>query len=106
MSPLLPVSSVKETAEFYEKKLGFTTDVIWENPSYAVVRRGNCVIELTQDRSTVQNCCMYLDVDPNIVDEYKLHHPELVEDFDTRHHLTDNNGNTLIIKKEDALALP
>ena len=99
MSPILPVRCVKETTDFYEKKLGFTTDVIWENPSYAVVRRGDCVIEFTQDRSAVANCCMQLNVDPTIVELYKLYFPERIEDVGEQHHLTDNNGNTLIINK-------
>ena len=37
-TPILPVNDVRETARFYQERLGFTITIVWENPNYAVVR--------------------------------------------------------------------
>jgi hypothetical protein len=42
---VFPVKSVKNTALFYKEKLGFTIDILWENPNFASVSRGGAVLE-------------------------------------------------------------
>jgi len=50
-NPIIPVKSVVETANFYKNQLSFSIDILWENPSYGVVSRGNTVIEFGEGRA-------------------------------------------------------
>jgi uncharacterized glyoxalase superfamily protein PhnB len=50
VTPVLPVNNVKETAKFYEEMLGFTIEVICENPNYACVSRGEVSIDFGEGR--------------------------------------------------------
>ena len=49
-NPILPVRNAREAAKFYQRQLGFTIDVIWENPNYACVSRGGVTIEFGEGR--------------------------------------------------------
>jgi hypothetical protein len=41
INSILPVSNVSETAKFYEEKLGFEIEILWENPQYGGKRTNN-----------------------------------------------------------------
>ena len=47
---ILPVKNVLETAKFYQDNLGFEVSLLWENPAYGSVRRGDVVIEFGEGR--------------------------------------------------------
>ena len=49
-NPILPVVSVKETAQFYKDTLGFEIDILWHDPPYAVVARDQVVLEFGEGR--------------------------------------------------------
>ncbi len=50
VDPILPVTSVQETAKFYSEKLGFEIEILWANPPYAVVARDRTIIEFGEGR--------------------------------------------------------
>ena len=105
-NPILPVKSVIETAKFFEKTLGFTVNILWENPSYGVVRRGNAVIEFGEGRKQHAGsgvCVIRVENADVIYKEWKSKDIEFVGDFSDRDYgskdfrIKDNNGNMLII---------
>ncbi|MGD8594224.1 MAG: hypothetical protein PVF82_15435 [Gammaproteobacteria bacterium] len=105
-NPILPVKSVVETARFFEKQLGFTTALLWENPSYAAVKRGNVTIEFGEARKEHAGsgiCIIIVDNADAIYEEWKSKDIEFVGDFAERNYgskdfrIRDNNGNMLII---------
>ena len=105
-NPILPVKSVIETARFFEKKLGFKIEILWENPSYGVVRRGNANIEFGEGRKehAGSGICILLVENADVVyKEWKSKGVEFVGDFANRDYgskdfrVKDNNGNMLIV---------
>ncbi|MDH5445178.1 MAG: hypothetical protein OEY52_06435 [Gammaproteobacteria bacterium] len=105
-NPILPVRSAAETAKFFEEKLGFTISVLWKNPSYCVVRRGDVVVEFGEGRKqhAGTGVCVIGVEDADIVyEEWQAKGLEFVGDFAERDYgskdfrVRDNNGNMLII---------
>jgi len=105
-NPIIPVKSVIETARFFEKKLGFTIEVLWENPAYGVVKRGNVVIEFGEGRQAHVGsgvCIIQVENADVIYEEWKTKEVEFVGDFSDRDYgskdfrVKDNNGNMLIV---------
>jgi hypothetical protein len=105
-NPILPVKSVIETAGFFEKQLGFTIALLWENPSYGAVKRGNVIIEFGEGRKEYAGsgvCIIIVDNADAIYEEWKSNGIEFVGDFAERDYgskdfrIRDNNGNMLII---------
>jgi hypothetical protein len=103
---ILPAKNVMETAKFYQDKLGFEVSLIWENPAYGSVRRGNVVIEFGEGRKEFAGsgvCFIHVDNADNIYNEFKSKDVEFVGDFSDRNYgsrdfrIKDNNGNILII---------
>lgn len=113
---ILPAKNVSETAAFYEEKLGFTIDGIWEDPAYGSVRRGDVIIEFGEGRKEFAGsgvCFIHVDNADNIYNEWKSNTIEFVGDLADRDYgsrdfrIKDNNGNMLIIghalKNKEAL---
>lgn len=105
-NPIIPVKSVIETANFYKDKLGFTIEILWENPSYGVVSRGDAVIEFGEGRKEYagSGICIVRVEDADVVyDEWKAKEVEFFGDFAERDYgskdfrVKDNNGNILIV---------
>lgn len=105
-NPILPVISVIETAKFFEKKLGFTIELLWQNPAYGAVKRGNVTIEFGEGRKEHAGsgvCVIQVDNADSIYKEWKSKGVEFVGDFSDRDYgskdfrIKDNNGNMLII---------
>jgi catechol 2,3-dioxygenase-like lactoylglutathione lyase family enzyme len=103
---ILPVQNVRETAKFYQNKLGFEVSLIWENPVYCSVRRGDVVIEFGEGRKEFAGsgvCFIHVDNADNIYNEFKSKDIEFVGDLSDRDYgsrdfrIKDNNGNMLII---------
>ena len=103
---ILPVKNVLETAKFYQDKLGFEVSLIWENPAYGSVRRGNVVIEFGEGRKEFAGsgvCFIHVDNADNIYNEFKSKDIEFVGDLSDRDYgsrdfrIKDNNGNILIL---------
>lgn len=105
-NPILPVKDVVETATFFEDKLGFTVNILWQNPSYAVVNRGNATIEFGEGRKQHAGsgiCVIGIDDADVIYEEWQSKGIEFVGDFAERDYsskdfrVRDNNGNMLIV---------
>ena len=102
---ILPVSDVKESAQFYKQALGFDIDIMWENPNYASVSRENAVIEFGDGRKEHAGsgvCFIHVhDVD-KVYKELQGAKVEFVGDLSDRDYgsrdfrIKDNNGNLLI----------
>lgn len=106
VNPILPVKSVVDTAQFYEKELGFTVKILWRNPSYGVVKRGNAVIEFGEGRKAHAGtgvCVIQVENADVVYEEWKSKDIEFVGDFTARDYgskdfrVKDNNGNLLIV---------
>jgi hypothetical protein len=106
VNPVLPVKSVVDTAKFFQDKLGFTIDVIWDGNTIGVVRRGNVVIELggkRPDQVGGDICIIRVDNADSIYKEWKSKDIEFVGDYSEREYgskdfrIKDNNGNMLIV---------
>ncbi|NOX43087.1 MAG: VOC family protein [Gammaproteobacteria bacterium] len=104
-NPILPVKDVKETARFYEEKLGFIIDIIWENPNYACVSRGGVVLEFGEGRPEHVGsgvCYIHVKNAEKIYQRYKEQGLNIVGDLEDREYgskdfrIRDNNGNLLI----------
>jgi hypothetical protein len=102
----MPVRDVKETAQFYKEQLGFTIDVIWENPNYACVSRDGVTIEFGEGRPEHIGsgaCVIQVSKIDAIYEEFKNRELNFVGDFANRNYgskdfrIRDNNGNLLII---------
>ncbi len=110
VNPVLPVKNIIEAARFYEEVLGFSVDVIWEDPAYACVSRGSVVIEFGEARENHVGssvCYIRLENVDVFYEALQNHNPyhydiEYVGDFADRHYgsrdfrIRDNNGNLLI----------
>lgn len=105
-NPILPVKSVIDTAKFFEEKLGFTIALLWENPSYGAVKRGNATIEFGEGRKEHAGssiCIIIVNNADTIYEEWKSKDVEFVGDFADRDYgskdfrVKDNNGNMLIV---------
>ncbi len=104
-NPILPVKSVDDTAKFYEEKLGFQIDILWNNPPYAVVARDQTIIEFGEGRKEYAGtgvCVIFVsDVDA-VHNEYSGKDIEFFGDIADRDYgsrdfrIKDNNGNVLI----------
>lgn len=104
-NPILPVSSVDETAAFYEKTLGFEIEVLWQNPPYGVVARGGTIIEFGEGRKEYagSGVCVIFVSDVDVVHrEFSTQNLNFVGDLADRNYgsrdfrVRDNNGNLLI----------
>ena len=104
-NPILPVTSVHETVDFYKKKLGFEIEIVWQNPSYAVVARDQTIIEFGEGRKkhAGTGVCVIFVSDVDIVyKEYSNKQVEFIGDIANRDYgsrdfrIKDNNGNVLI----------
>jgi len=105
-NPIFPVKSVIETAKYFEKKLGFNIEVLWESPAYGVVKRGAAVIEFGEGRQAHVGsgvCIIQVENADDIYEEWKAKGVEFVGDFSDRDYgskdfrVKDNNGNILIV---------
>jgi len=104
--PILPVSSVRDTAKFYEEEFGFKIAILWGHPPYAVVKRDSASIEFGEGRpNNVGGGVCYLIVGnaDEIYEDYRGKDLEFVGDLSDRDYgnrdfrVKDNNGNMLII---------
>lgn len=105
-NPVLPVRNVKETVLFYEKQLGFTLSVLWEDPPYGVVKRENAIIEFgeaRQDHVGSGICILIVGNAEYIYKEWQDRDVDFIGDFADREYgskdfrIKDNNGNLLIV---------
>jgi transcriptional regulator with XRE-family HTH domain len=103
---IMPVISVRDTARFYVEKLGFDIEILWENPPYGVVARGQTIIEFGEGRQQYAGsgvCIVFVKDTDAVYREYIDKDIELVGDIADRDYGTrdfrirDNNGNMLII---------
>lgn len=104
-NPVLPVTSVYETAKYYEEKLGFEIEILWSNPPYGVVARDRTIIEFGEGRKDYAGtgvCIIFVsDVDV-VYKEYSNKEVEFFGDIADRNYgsrdfrVKDNNGNVLI----------
>lgn len=104
--PILPVKSVNDTADFYEAKLGFEIEILWQDPPYAVVARGQTIIEFGETRKAHagSGVCVIFVSDADVVyQEYSNKGIEFLGEIADRDYgsrdfrIKDNNGNVLII---------
>lgn len=104
-NPVLPVINARETAEFYEKKLGFAIEILWRNPPYAVVARDQTIIEFGEKRQDFAGtgiCLIFVSDVDEIYKEYSDRQVKFSRDIGDRDYgsrdfrIRDNNGNTLI----------
>jgi len=105
-NPVFPVKSVADTVNFYKKKLGFDIEILWENPSYGVVSRGDTVIEFGEGRKEFAGsgiCIVRVNDADAVYKEWKAKDVEFYGDFAERDYgskdfrIKDNNGNILIV---------
>ncbi len=104
-NPILPVTSVHDTAKFYEEKLGFEIEVLWSDPPYTVVARDKTIIEFGEGRKDYAGtgvCVIFVsDVDA-VHNEYSDKEVEFFGDIADRDYgsrdfrIKDNSGNILI----------
>lgn len=104
-NPVMPVKDAKQTAKFYKEYLGFSIDVLWENPNYACVSRGGVNIEFGEGRPdhVGSGVCVIQVSDVDIIyEELKTHGVKFVGDFADRDYgskdfrIRYNDGNLLI----------
>lgn len=104
-NPVMPVKDAKKTAIFYKEYLGFTIDVLWENPNYACVSRGGVTIEFGEGRPEHVGsgvCVIQVSNADIIYEEFKALGVNFVGDFADRDYgskdfrVRDNDGNLLI----------
>lgn len=103
--PVLPAVSVVDTARFYADKLGFDVEILWQSPPYAVVARGQTIIEFGEGRKTYAGsgvCVIFVSNVDTVYEEYTGRGIEFVGDIADRDYgsrdfrIRDNNGNMLI----------
>ena len=105
-NPILPVKGVIETANFFKDQLGFEIELLWKEPPYGVVARGETIIEFGEGRNEHAGsgvCVIFVrDVDA-VHAEYSTKDIEFVGDLADRDYgsrdfrIRDNNGNMLIL---------
>lgn len=96
---------VEETTDFYATNLGFDIEILWKDPPYGVVARGQTIIEFAEGRKKFSGSGVCLifgsDVD-EVYCEYFEKNIEFVWDIADRDYgsrdfrIKDNNGNMLI----------
>ena len=105
---VLPVKSVIDTVKYYEEKLGFVIEVLWENPAYGVVRCGNAIIEFGEGRQAHVGsgiCIVKVKNADVIYDQWKANDVEFVGNYSDRDYgsknfrIKYNNENILIIEQ-------
>jgi len=105
-SPILPVKSVNATVQFYAEKLGFEIEILWNDPPYGVVARGQSVIEFGEGRKKFAGsgvCLVFVSDVDTVYQEYLSKKVEFVGDIADRDYgsrdfrIKDNNGNILIL---------
>jgi uncharacterized glyoxalase superfamily protein PhnB len=105
-NPVMSVKSAKVAAEYYRDHLGFSIDVLWENPNYACVSRGGITIEFGEGRPGHVGsgvCVIQVSDADKLYSEYKARGVEFMGDFAERDYgskdfrVRDNEGNLLII---------
>jgi transcriptional regulator with XRE-family HTH domain len=104
-NPILPVISVEDTTHFYATNLGFDIEILWKDPPYGVVARGQTIIEFGEGRKKFAGsgvCLIFVsDVDA-VYREYLDKNVEFVGDIADRDYgsrdfrIKDNNANMLI----------
>ena len=103
---ILPARDVIETADFYERKLGFKAEIIWQDPPYGVVMRGNAIIEFGEGRKQHIGsgiCYVHVSDADAVYSEFLSSGVEFVDGLQDRPYgcrdfrVRDNNGNILII---------
>ncbi len=104
-NPILPATNVHDTAKFYEEKLGFQIEGIWNDPPYAVVARDQTIIEFGEGRKKYAGtgvCVIFVNDVDAVHHEYSGKDIEFVGDIADREYgsrdfrVKDNNGNILI----------
>lgn len=104
-NPILPAINVHDTAKFYEEKLGFQIEGIWDDPPYAVVARDQTIIEFGEGRKKYAGtgvCVIFVSDVDSVHNEYSGKDIEFVGDIADRDYgsrdfrIKDNNGNVLI----------
>ncbi len=104
-NPILPVVSVEDTTSFYENKLGFEVEILWDDPPYGVVARGQTIIEFGEGRKNFAGsgiCLIFVSDVDEVYREYSAKSVEFVGDIADRYYgsrdfrIKDNNGNMLI----------
>jgi transcriptional regulator with XRE-family HTH domain len=104
-NPILPVTNVHDTAQFYVEKLGFEVDILWNNPPYAVVARDQTIIEFGEGRKDYAGtgvCVIFVSDVDILYNEYSGKDVEFFGDIADRDYgsrdfrIKDNNGNVLI----------
>lgn len=105
-TPILPVESVIKTANFYTEKLGFEIEVLWQEPPYGVVARGQVTIEFGEGRKKYSGsgvCNIFVNDVDAVYQEFKDKNIEFVDEIADRDYgsrdfrIKDNNGNILIL---------
>ena len=104
-NPVLPVANITETAQFYEENLGFEVEILWREPPYAVVARGQTIIEFGEGRKEYAGsgvCVIFVSDVDTVYKEYSAKKIELFGNIANRDYgsrdfrIKDNNGNMLI----------
>lgn len=104
-NPILPVDSVEETTHFYATNLGFDIEILWKDPPYGVVARGQTIIEFGEGRKKFAGsgvCLIFVSDVDEVYREYLDKNVEFVGDIANRYYgsrdfrIKDNNGNMLI----------
>lgn len=104
-NPILPVTSVHETAKFYKEKLSFEIEVLWETPPYAVVARDKTIIEFGEGRKNFAGtgvCIIFVSDVDTVYKEYSSRNLEFEGNLADRDYgsrdfrIRDNNRNILI----------
>ena len=105
VNPILPVTNAYATAKFYEEKLGFEIETLWNNPPYAVVARDQTIIEFREagkEYSGTGVCVIFVSDVDIVYREYSDKQIEFPGDIADRDYgsrdfrIKDNNGNVLI----------
>jgi transcriptional regulator with XRE-family HTH domain len=104
-NPILPVSSVLDTAKYFKEHLGFEIEILWNNPPYCVVARDRTIIEFGEERKdhAGTGVCVIFVSDVDIVyQELSAKEVDFIGNLADRDYgsrdfrIKDNNGNTLI----------
>ncbi|MCW8930271.1 MAG: hypothetical protein OQL19_08555 [Gammaproteobacteria bacterium] len=103
--PILPVVNVIDATRFYVDLLGFEVEVLWKEPPYGVVTRGQACIEFGEGRKQFAGsgvCSILVSNVDAVYAEYLAKEIEFIGDIADRDYgsrdfrIKDNNGNILI----------
>lgn len=84
-----------ETPGFFEEELGFEIEILQDKPPYAVVARGQTIIEFGEGRKEYAGsgvCVIFVSNVDTVYNEYIANRDYGSRDF----RIKDNNGNVLI----------